>query len=182
MNKKYLLLLFCPLLIIATRLIPHLPNVVPVTAIALTAGVYLGKKWALVLPLLGLIISDLVIGFYNWQLMMAVYGSFVLIGLISWWLRKNKTTINVITASLLSSTLFFIITNLAVWTFSSWYPKTLTGLLYCFELALPFFRYTLAGDLLYVTLLFASFEFLHNPNLIKKLTFRPKQIMPILTK
>lgn len=159
MNKKsLLLLLFFPLFIIITRLMPHLPNFVPVTAIALVVGVYIGKKWAIILPLLGLLISDIIIGLYELPLMITIYASFALIGIFSWWLRKNKNAVNVISASLLCSVFFFIITNLAVWAFSNWYTKDLFGLLYCFELAIPFFRYTLLGDLFYVTVLFGSFE------------------------
>lgn len=159
MNRKNICLILCPIvLIIVARLLPHLPNFVPVTAVALMAGVYLGKRWALILPLTGLLISDFFVGFYEWRLMLSVYGSFAIIGLFSWWLRKHKNVPNVLTASLSASLFFFFITNFAVWAFSAWYTKDLAGLLYCFQLAIPFFRYTLAGDLFYVVVLFGSLE------------------------
>ena len=140
------------------RLIPHLPNFAPITALALMAGVYFGKKWALILPLAGLLVSDFFVGFYGLSLMLVVYGSFAVIGFFSWWLRKNKTTANVFAVTLLASVFFFLTTNLAVWAFSPWYSKNLAGLLYCFELAIPFFRNALIGNLAYVGVLFGGME------------------------
>lgn len=168
-KTNLLLILFLPILIIITRLLPHLPNFTPVTAVAILAGVYIGKKWAVILPVLALLISDLFLGFYELPIMLAVYSSFAIIGIFSWWLRKNKTITNTISITLLSSVFFFLITNLAVWFFSAWYTKDLFGLLYCFEMAIPFFKYSLAGNLFYVTILFGSFEF--TKNIIKQKQF-----------
>ena len=49
------------------------------------------------------------------------------------------------------SLLFFFVTNGAVWLFAegSIYPKTLAGLATCYWMALPFFRNTVASDLLF---------------------------------
>jgi len=166
--KKIYPLLILLIIIVVSRLFVHLPNFVPITAIALGAGVYLGKKWAIILPLTGLFVSDLFIGFYGWPIMLSVYGSFVLIGILSWWLKKNKNVANILAMSLSSSILFFIITNFSVWAFSPWYAKDLGGLLYCFELALPFFRNTMAGDLFYTAVFFAIFELALNPDKLFK--------------
>ena len=144
--------------IIVARILPHLPNVAPVAAAALVAGVYLGRKWALIVPLVGMLMSDILLGFYNSTVMLAVYGSFLLIGLVAWLLKNNKSAINIITASLVSSILFFFLTNLAVWLASDWYTRDLAGFLLTYELAVPFFRNTLVGDLLYVGVLFTIFE------------------------
>lgn len=137
---------------------PHLPNFTPVIAVALMAGIYLGKKWAIILPLAGLLISDFFVGFYGSPLMLTVYGSFAVIGIFSWWLRKNKNLFNVFMASLSASLFFFITTNLAVWVFSPWYSKDLSGLVNCFGLAIPFFRHAVAGNLFYVMGLFCILE------------------------
>jgi len=53
-------------------LIPHLPNVTPVAAIALFGGTYLDKRAALVVPLIIMIISDLVIGLHP---LVLIYGA-----------------------------------------------------------------------------------------------------------
>lgn len=157
-NKKVFLIFFSVVFVVVARLIPHLPNFAPITALVLMAGVYFGKKWAFILPLAGLLVSDFFVGFYGLPLMLVVYGSFAVIGFFSWWLRKNKTAINVLAVTLLASVFFFLTTNLAVWTFSTWYPKNLAGLLYCFELAIPFFRNALIGNLAYVGALFGGIE------------------------
>ena len=52
---------------------------------------------------------------------------------------------------------FFLITNTAIWWLTPWYEKSLSGLLYSFELGLPFLRNMLLGDLVYTfTLLGAA--------------------------
>lgn len=146
-------------IVIAGRLLPHLPNFTPVTAVALAAGVYLKRYWALIIPFIGLLLSDIFIGFYDFKLMLGVYGSFALIGLIGWWLKNHKGVFNTLFVTIGSAVLFFVITNTLVWAFSPWYTKDLTGFLLCFELAIPFFRSMLIGDLVYVPILFAVFEY-----------------------
>ena len=62
------------------------------------------------------------------------------------------------TAAILSSVLFFAITNFGMWLFSGFYPHTLAGLEACYVAAIPFFQNTIAGDLFYATLLFGGFK------------------------
>ena len=51
-------------LIAATlRVVPHAPNFAPIGAMALFGGAYLGRKWAIALPLVAMFLSDLFIGF-----------------------------------------------------------------------------------------------------------------------
>ncbi len=141
------------------RLLPHLPNFAPISAMALFGGVYLSKKYALMVPIVALFLSDIFIGFYNPVIMFSVYGSFLLIGLIGLLLKHHKTPINVIGASLFASIIFFLITNFAVWAVPhSIYPHTIQGLLSCFVMALPFFRNTILGDLFYVGVMFSLME------------------------
>ena len=47
----------------------------------------------------------------------------------------------------LASFSFFLISNLGVWW--SWYPHTLAGLATCYLLAVPFYKNTLMGDLVF---------------------------------
>ncbi len=140
------------------RLLPHAPNFAPIAAMALFGGTYLNKKFALLVPLVAMIISDFFIGFYDLKLEFAVWGSFLLIGIIGLWLKKHKNIPNIIGATLFGSALFFIITNFAVWAFSPWYSHNFTGLLQCYVKALPFFRNTLLGDLFYVGVMFGIYE------------------------
>ncbi|MGD1044936.1 MAG: DUF6580 family putative transport protein [Bacteroidota bacterium] len=141
-----------------SRILPHPDNFTPIAAMALAGGVYFNKRIALVVPLAALVISDLFIGFHNTILF--VYGSFLLIGLIGLWLKSHKKPLPIFGATLFSSILFFVVTNFGVWlTGGGWfYPKTWQGLIECYTLAIPFFRNTVAGDLVYTVVLFGLFE------------------------
>lgn len=150
---------FLMVIIAATlRLLPHPPNVAPIAAMALFGGVYLNKKYALIIPLLALFVSDLFLGFYGAPMMSFVYGSFLLTGCTGIFLKKHKKPMTIITASLFSSLLFYLITNFGVWLVTPLYPKTLSGLLESYLMALPFFRNTIIGDLLYTGIFFGAYE------------------------
>lgn len=58
----------------------------------------------------------------------------------------------------LASGLFFLLSNFGVWWY--WYPHTLTGLLTCYSLAVPFYGRTLLGDIVfgYGTLLIINYQ------------------------
>jgi len=142
----------------ASRLTPHPFNFTPITAIALFGSVYLPKKIALGLPLLAMLISDFFIGFYQLSLMSFVYISFFLCVLLGFWLRKNKKWYTTLGSALSCSIIFFLLTNFAVWAFTNWYPKDFSGFIECYLMALPFFKNTLLGDLLYVGLFFGIYE------------------------
>jgi hypothetical protein len=140
------------------RLIPHLPNFAPIAAIALFSAVYLNKKYALIIALCAMLISDAFLGFADFWVTISVYGSFLLIGLLGFWLKKNKNAQNLIGASLSASIIFYLLTNFAVWAGTGWYPKTISGLILCYEMAIPFFRNTIFGDLFYCGVLFGVYE------------------------
>ena len=110
------------------------------------------------MPLSALFLSDLVLGFYHH--MEVVYASFALIVCIGLWLQQNRSALRVAGAALASSLLFFLLTNFGVWASDSLYPMTLNGLMACYLAAIPFFRNTLLGDLLYTIILFGGFALL----------------------
>ena len=144
------------LLAALSRLLPHAPNVAPITALALFSGVYLESKYAFTVPLAAMFISDLFIGFYSG--MEWVYGSFLCIGFIGLWLRSHRRIGMTAGATLAGSILFFIVTNLGVWVSSQvTYPHTIAGLMDCYAAGIPFFRNTVIGDLVYVGSMFGSF-------------------------
>lgn len=142
----------------ASRLVKHPFNFTPVAAMALFAGCYLRKKWGIVLPLAAMLVSDYFIGFYDWQVMTSVYTSIALAFWLGWLLRERKKWYGVLGAAITSSAIFFVVTNFAVWAFFNWYPHTWQGLISCFTLALPFFRNTLAGDIVYSAVFFGVYE------------------------
>jgi len=140
-----------------SRLLPHPANVVPITALALFGGVYLDKKHTFIVPVAAMLISDYFIGFYaGWYW---IYASFIVIGFIGLWLRNHKEVLPIVGASLAGSVLFFIVTNFGVWVSSQvTYSHDFTGLLACYSAGVPFFRNTLAGDLIYVGAMFGVYE------------------------
>tara|TARA_Y100000590_G_scaffold394174_1_gene473006 strand:- start:1019 stop:1519 length:501 start_codon:yes stop_codon:yes gene_type:complete len=140
------------------RLIPHPPNFAPITAMALFGGVnFKNRKLAYAVPLIAMIISDLFLGFYSISIF--VYAAFIAISYIGTIIKKIS-----IPNILLSSLLFFIITNLGVWLLG--YPLTIESLLTCFTMALPFFGYTIAGDLFFCLLFKYSFKTVEKKYLI----------------
>lgn len=160
MDKKSILIVALLLLIfaVAMRLTTHLPNLTPISALAIVGSWYLGKRWGLALPLAAIAISDLFIGFYDWRIMLSVYASFAIIGLLSWITIKYRSVFSIGLSVIGSSMIFFLITNAAVWLFSPWYEKNITGLLYSYELGLLFFRNMLAGDIAYTVALACAIE------------------------
>jgi hypothetical protein len=151
-----------PVLLIAlgfvARIVPHAPNATPLGAIALAAGLYMPRRWAVVLPLAAMFASDIIIGFYSVNIMVAVYGSFALMALVGVWARGRKSVPIVAGATLAGSTLFFLATNAAVWAFGTMYPHTISGLMLSYTMGLPFFRNMLVGDMFYVAVLVGGIE------------------------
>lgn len=134
--------------------LPSVANFAPIAAIALFSGVYLGKKYALIVPLIAMVVSDWYIGFYD--IVWVIWLSFMLVGMIGWLVRKKKNFYSVTGGVLAGSAVFFTVTNFAVWF--AWYPKTWVGLVECYTMALPFFRGTLLGDLFYAGVFFGLYE------------------------
>ena len=168
-NKSLLLTIAVGLtvFVIVMRLLPHEPNMTPVTAAAIVGGLYLGRRWAFLLPSLALLISDMLVGFYDWKIMLSVYASFALISGLSLVVAKYRSVLIGGISLIGASTSFFLITNGAVWAFSPWYEKSVSGLMYAYELGLPFFRNMLLGDVVYTLAMVAVFE------LVIVLTARP---------
>ncbi|MFH0955758.1 MAG: DUF6580 family putative transport protein [Candidatus Falkowbacteria bacterium] len=156
--KKFLPALILIALGIAARFLPHPANFAPIGAIAIFAGIYLPKKWAIVLPLAAMFFSDLFIGFYAWPIMLSVYAGFIIMGVIGLVVRKNKKVSTVLGGTVLGGVIFYLVTNGAVWAFGSLYPHTIAGLLQSYYMAIPFFRNSLLGDLFYTGVLAGAYE------------------------
>lgn len=136
------------------RLLPHMPNMAPVAAIAIFAGAYLDKRIVPWVPLAIMIVSDLIIGLHN--VVFFTWGAFILIGFMGMWLKERRTPANILGASVLSAILFFAITNFGVWL--AWYPHTLGGFTTCYIKAVPFLRNTLISNVLFSFVLFGAYE------------------------
>lgn len=139
------------------RLVPHPANLAPVGAIALFAGAVLPRKLAWWLPLAIMIASDLVLGTYDGILF--TWAGFLLVALFGMTLRGASNWLRVPFGALGASVIFFIVSNFGTWLQGGMYEHTWAGLVLCYEMALPFFRNTFIGDLLYSALLFGAYAY-----------------------
>lgn len=141
---------------ILSRFLPHPPNFTPIAAIALLSSKGFTNRWVVFLiPIVSLFISDLFIGLH--ATIPFVYISFILIALLGMYVKK----INIVSV-LVSSTIFFLVSNFGVWLL--YYPISTEGLVQCYTLALPFFLNTVLGDLVYGALLIYPFYALQRRN------------------
>src|SRR5579863_2395794 len=160
-NSRLILVLAIVVSAALSRLVPHAPNLTPMTAVELFGGAYLAdRRLAFFVPLVALLVSDAILGFYGTGEMLAVYFSSALVVALGIWVRQHRSVLRVGSAAIAGSVVFFVLTNFAVWAFGTIYPKTGAGLLQCYVAALPYFRNTLAGDLLYTAALFGGFALL----------------------
>jgi len=119
------------------RLIPHWPNFTPIAAMALFGGAYLGRKYlAYAIPIAALFISDLIIGFHD--TMIAVYIAFAITVSIGLLISKKLSTGKILGAALISSVIFFLITNFASWISNPMYTKDFAGLMQSYVAGLAF--------------------------------------------
>ncbi len=152
----------------ATRILPHPDNFSPIAAMGLFGAAYFQRRWMVVLvPFAGLFLSDLVLNNviyrnffpdFTWYTSLWIYAAFALVMLLGWvLLRERVKPGRVAVASLLSSGIFFLVTNFSVWLESGMYSKTWAGLLGCYAAGLPFLTNTVLGDLCFSAVLFGVY-------------------------
>ena len=155
------------------------PNFSPVAAMSLFAGYFFSRRGlaTAVAPCV-MVASDSVIGGYVWQMMLVVYAMLTLPSALGMFMQNRlvmkpgKARMNwasgasLLACSLSSSILFFAVTNLVWWPWSNLYEKSLAGLFESYERALPFFKYTLAGDVVFGLLLFGIYGLLVQINVL----------------
>ncbi|MTI87105.1 MAG: hypothetical protein FH748_03965 [Balneolaceae bacterium] len=179
MNKKRIYLLSGFILVAAfSRIIPHPYNFAPIGAMSIFGAAYFSdKRLSLMLPLVAMFISDLLVNnilyasFYEGFVWVSpgfwsVYGAIALIVLAGWFILKKVNTKTVIAGSLSASIIFFLVTNFGVWLSSPTYPLTFGGLMTSYTMAIPFFHFTVLGDLFYSGVLFGAFEFVKSRNTV----------------
>jgi len=136
-----------------------IPNFEIVTTIAIIAGIYLGGMYIAIVPLSVIFVSDLIIG--NNFILLFTWSAFLFISFVGYLLR-NKVRKNIIigsiSVSLISSIFFYLYTNFGWWLMSGMYEHSLSGLLRCYYMAIPFFRNSLVGNLILVPIGVYSFS------------------------
>lgn len=148
------------------RLIPHPPNMAPMTSIALFGGCQMKRSHAFAVTTLTMIVSDILLAlaeghapFGMWSLF--TYSGFAAIVLVGMFLRTIPTAGRTLGA-LVGSTLFFWLwTNFGIWLVGDGapYAHDAAGLVACYAAALPFLGNALVGDLAWGLALFASFSY-----------------------
>jgi len=150
------------LLAAASRLLPHPPNFAPIAAIGLFAGAALDRRMAWLVPFAALLLSDAVLGFYHPVSMFWNYAGFAACLVLGAGLLGPRRSLKRFTAATLTSSVaFFALSNFGMWA-SGYYPRTFAGLVECYVAALPFFRNTLASDIVYTAALFGGWALLRS--------------------
>ena len=185
LNKSNLLVLFILILACALyRVWDSRPmGFAPQIAMALFAGsISKDKRFAFLFPVLSLFISDLLYqflyyqglstikGFYDgqWQ----IYLMIASITIIGFFINKNKIG-QIFIGSLAGAVYFFIISNFMVWIGGGLdinnqpYPRSFSGLMLCYSVALPFFKWSVLSTLLFNGIFFGSF-YLLGKSVLKK--------------
>ncbi|MBL0057179.1 MAG: hypothetical protein IPP31_13565 [Chitinophagaceae bacterium] len=163
-------ILIAVLLILAaaiSRVLMYPDNFSPMIGMAIFGGAMLkDKRLAFALPLFSMFLSDLMFevfhiapGFWGWGQLVG-YAIFAGITLMAFSLKK-VTVLRVAGYSILSSVIFFLLSNLSFFFIDNniyhLYPQTAQGLRDCYVSALPFFRTSLIADLVYSGVLFGAY-------------------------
>ncbi len=166
LNKNIIYFGLIMIVVSLLRFVPHPPNMTPVIAVSILAVTWFKRPvFQFGFPLLIMLLTDMVIGFH-W-LMPVVYLAIMCAGLTGFILKKRSSFSTILGSGLLSSIIFFVITNFGVWVVSSLYPKTVLGLMSCYIAAIPFFHNTVIAT---VGVLFGVFGL----NYVVKRWLQPK--------
>ena len=156
-----------------SRFIPHPFNFTPIAAIALFGGAYFTNRWqAIAVPMAAMLLSDTILeittGFGFHSGMYIIYAAFTLVAVLGMNLLKTVNPVRVISASVASSLIFFLITNFAFLypeaaiadqTLGN-YPHNLTGIIASYSAGIPFLKNQILGDLFFSGVLFGGFALL----------------------
>lgn len=139
--------------------LPHAWHFTPLAASLLFFGAR-GSRRQMWVPLVLLAATDVVLTRFIWHypftwdtlVTWAWYAAILWLGTN---LREKPGFWRVVGAAAASSISFFIVSNFAVWlAWPGMYPRTLAGLMESYEAAIPFFRGTATGDMLFTLAMF----------------------------
>lgn len=137
-------------------------NLTPLAALTLFGSLIFAERWLVaVLPLTILTISNIWLPNYNSQIeMIVVYGCFLIPVAFHGWLRQKYTFGKLALIGGLPSLAFFVVTNFVVWFIRRGvaFDDNMSGLVDCYTVAVPFYRWMLAGDVFYIVALFGGWS------------------------
>lgn len=151
-------------LAIAARFIPGAANFSPVYAGLLFSGAYLKRRDSIWFPVSLLAASDLLVNSLlyhtSFQWMQTInWVAFAAIVTVGWWLQKRVSVRNVLVGAVAGTSVFFLISNFAVWIGGGLYPPTFGGLAACYVAAIPFYGNSLISAVLFSGILFGAYEY-----------------------
>ena len=170
MSPKISIIFFTVFAVAMSRIIPHWPNVTAVAAIAIFGGATLRNSLAAVLiPLSAIFLSDLIINnvfyaeYYDSFVLFGassgwIYAAFILMTVISHFSIKSFKVTPIISTTVLSTILFFVLTNFGTWLSSPIYSQDLAGMLLAFEAGLPFVLNSLLSNLFFTGVFFYGYS------------------------
>lgn len=178
--SKNIVWTFLLLIIVAAlyRIIPGRPfGFAPQWAMAVFAGAVIkDKKWAFIMPVLSMFVSDLFYqvlyiggisnmpGFYEGQSQnYLLFSLLVFVGLAI----KKLNVLQIGVASVTAPTLYFLVSNFLVWASNGVTrgldrPKTFNGLILCYTDGIPFYKMSILATLFFSAILFGSYIFARN--------------------
>ena len=152
--KKEIFPISLILILAFARLIPHPPNFTPIIAVAIMSSYFFKNiNLSLLILLIAMLISDLFIGFY--ENMIFVYVSLLLITFVFHKISNKINFKNLFICGFAGSLIFFVVSNFGVWALGSpgvydiAYEKSLSGLIECYILAIPFFGNTFLSTIIF---------------------------------
>lgn len=136
-------------------------NFTPIAATAAFGGFYFARVLpAMLLPISILAVSDIALSTHvSLPVQMSVHLAMlvpVALGRVAQRRGGSFGVAALAAVGFVPATVFFFVTNFAVWLFQSDYALSWTGLASCYTRALPFYRTMLAGDLFYGSVMMAS--------------------------
>jgi uncharacterized membrane protein SirB2 len=164
--KKYSFILVAIAAAACMRLVPHPANITPICAIGLFGAAYLDRRWlAILTPFVALFLSDLVLNnivykqyftSFQWITSPIMYVALAAVIGVGFLRLRQISVRNIITASVIGSIVFFLISNIWSWQWDPMYAKDMAGLLTCYTAGLPFLARSIVGDLMYCGVLFGA--------------------------
>ncbi|MEJ7693724.1 DUF6580 family putative transport protein [Daejeonella sp.] len=134
-------------------------NFTAVGALAIFAGAQFNdKRLAFIMPLAAMALADIL--FLRNGFSLLVYTGFIAMVACGFLIRNKVNTTNVILASFISASVFYLITNFSFFYPVTLYPRNFSGIIASYTAALPFFRNMLLGNLVYSAVLFGAFYLL----------------------
>ncbi|MDQ2868414.1 MAG: hypothetical protein M3R59_08410 [Verrucomicrobiota bacterium] len=143
-----------------------LSNFAPLAAIALCSAAYLPRAYKFTLPLIALFVSDVILNVTYGaplftSLILCRYVVLALIGWLGYALRQHASLKTMLPASVIASSIFYLVTNAFSWLTEPGYVKNFAGLIQSLTVGLPefgstptwmFFRNSLVSDLIFTAL------------------------------